>query len=99
MTKTNLRNYLLWFEQSVTSVTASGRRAINCTEGGARIAGFEQRPLADVLSEFPPLAFDPRQRLAELTGIEPMDAESWRKFIAKLFDRAAEKGTTGIKQL
>ncbi|MBZ0273444.1 DUF115 domain-containing protein [bacterium] len=74
LTKTNLRNYLLWFEQSVPAVTAGGRRAINATEGGARIGGFEQVPLTDVLGALAPLAFDPRERLAACASPEPADA-------------------------
>ncbi|MCZ7587052.1 MAG: DUF115 domain-containing protein [Deltaproteobacteria bacterium] len=60
LTKTNLRSYLLWFERSVKAVTGAGRRAINCTEGGAKIAGFEQRPLGETLESLPRLAIDPR---------------------------------------
>ncbi|HNS18892.1 MAG TPA: amidohydrolase family protein [Sedimentisphaerales bacterium] len=40
-----------------------------------------------------------RDRLAELTGVEPRDAVSWRAFITALFDHAARKGNLGIKQL
>jgi predicted TIM-barrel fold metal-dependent hydrolase len=40
-----------------------------------------------------------RARLAEMTGVEPRFAVSWREFLGRLFDRAAAAGTTGIKQL
>ncbi len=40
-----------------------------------------------------------RDTLAGLTGVEPADTASWRRFIAALFDHAGQKGTTGIKQL
>jgi hypothetical protein len=40
-----------------------------------------------------------RDHLAELTGIAPKDAESWRAFLAKLFELAEGRGARGIKQL
>jgi predicted TIM-barrel fold metal-dependent hydrolase len=40
-----------------------------------------------------------RDALADLTGVEPRDASTWRSFITRLFDLAAEHRTTGIKQL
>ncbi|MCL4401901.1 MAG: amidohydrolase family protein [Acidobacteria bacterium] len=44
---------------------------------------------------------DSRRRagLAEITGVEPNDAASWRRFIGKLCDLAAAGRTLGIKQL
>ncbi len=73
MTKTNLRNYLLWFEKSVTAITSLGRRAINCTEGGARIRGFEQRPLKEILEELPPIGFKVSDRFAVPPKAPPPD--------------------------
>ncbi|HOT50295.1 MAG TPA: amidohydrolase family protein [Candidatus Hydrogenedentes bacterium] len=40
-----------------------------------------------------------RDALAELTGIDPVDAASWRAFLEKIMNRAAEHGAVGIKQL
>ena len=40
-----------------------------------------------------------RDALAEMTGVYPADAASWRDFITALFDRAAALGNVGIKQL
>ncbi|HLJ18451.1 MAG TPA: amidohydrolase family protein [Bryobacteraceae bacterium] len=40
-----------------------------------------------------------RKRLAEIAGIEPRDAPSWRRFIGNLFDLAARNGALGTKQL
>lgn len=40
-----------------------------------------------------------RDKMAETFGVEPVDAASWRKLILAIFDAAAQKGTTGIKQL
>ena len=40
-----------------------------------------------------------RKTLSSLCGIEPRDAASWREFLGRYFDIAAENGTTGIKQL
>ncbi len=40
-----------------------------------------------------------RDVLAHIAGVDPSDAATWRAFITKLFDVAAEGNTTGIKQL
>lgn len=40
-----------------------------------------------------------RDALAAATGVEPHDAPSWRAFLGALFDMAAARGNTGIKQL
>ena len=40
-----------------------------------------------------------REALAASTGIEPVDAESWRAFIAALFEAAEAGGAVGSKQL
>ncbi len=40
-----------------------------------------------------------RDALAQITGIDPVDAATWREFITALLDLAAENHTTGIKQL
>lgn len=40
-----------------------------------------------------------RDGLAAITGVYPADAASWRAFVARLFDLAAEGGALGIKQL
>jgi len=53
----------------------------------------------DPLLELWPENCPRRDRLAEAIGVEPRDAASWRAFISALFDRAAEKGNVGVKQL
>ncbi len=40
-----------------------------------------------------------RNALAKIARIEPADAGSWREFITRIFDLAAENHTVGIKQL
>jgi hypothetical protein len=40
-----------------------------------------------------------RETLAELTGIDPVDAESWRAFLSRIMDRAAADRCVGTKQL
>jgi predicted TIM-barrel fold metal-dependent hydrolase len=40
-----------------------------------------------------------RDTLSGIVGIEPVDPKSWREFIKRIFDLAAENHTTGIKQL
>jgi hypothetical protein len=81
MTKTNLRNYLLWYEQSMPVVVSAGKRAINCTEGGARIPGFEQAPLKDVLESLVPLEFDVKQKMADLHADSTVDLDSIRPIL------------------
>jgi hypothetical protein len=87
LSKSNLRNYLIWFEQSVSSVTVQGRRAINCTEGGAKIAGFEQLPLSEVLGGRDPLPFDAFEKIASVDRRPPLDKEA---FIKSLRTAAAQ---------
>ncbi len=40
-----------------------------------------------------------RDGLAEIAGVEPVDAKSWREFLDAIFNLAERKGNTGIKQL
>jgi predicted TIM-barrel fold metal-dependent hydrolase len=40
-----------------------------------------------------------RTVLAEIAGVTPVDAATWRAFLAKTFEIAAQKGCVGIKQL
>ncbi len=40
-----------------------------------------------------------RDALAELTGVDPGDAASWRRFLTALMERAASRRCVGIKQL
>lgn len=40
-----------------------------------------------------------RDGLAEIASVEPHDATTWRAFIEKLFNLAADHGAVGIKQL
>ena len=53
----------------------------------------------DPLLELWPLKCPRRVQLAEIAGVEPHDAASWRRFLDALFSIAAEGGSTGIKQL
>ena len=52
-------------------------------------------PLLDLWSEINTR----RDALAKIVGIDPVDANTWRAFIQKLFDLAAENHSVGIKQL
>jgi len=70
------------------------------SEGAARERAFTDTimridPLLDLWKQDSPR----RDTLADLTGVDPVDAVTWRAFITKLFDLAAEGKTTGIKQL
>ncbi len=40
-----------------------------------------------------------RDNLAKITGVDPIDAGSWKLFIEKLFDLAQANGFVGIKQM
>ncbi len=40
-----------------------------------------------------------RDGLAEIAGVEPRDAKTWRKFLDRIFEISAEQKNTGIKQL
>jgi len=53
----------------------------------------------DPLAHLWPAACPRRDGLAALTGIDPVDAASWRTFLARIMDMAAEHGAVGIKQL
>lgn len=46
-----------------------------------------------------PKACRRRDGLAEIAGVYPGDAASWRSFLGRIFDLAAEGGAVGIKQL
>jgi len=52
-------------------------------------------PLLDMWKSFCPR----RESLSAIIGTDPSDARSWREFIAKIFDLAAENHAAGIKQL
>ncbi|HIJ72981.1 MAG TPA: amidohydrolase family protein [Candidatus Hydrogenedentes bacterium] len=53
----------------------------------------------DPLMELWPAECPRRRNLAAQVGVEPVDAPSWRAFIAAVFDLAAQHGVLGIKQL
>lgn len=69
-----------------------------------KAAPKERRYLRTVLRIDPLLSFwqdecPRRERLAEHLGIDPVDADSWRSFLAALVETAAQQGAVGIKQL
>lgn len=53
----------------------------------------------DPFLDFWTLPPERRKRFAELSGIEPRDATSWRTFLAYWFDQAQQNRAVGIKQL
>ena len=53
----------------------------------------------DPLLELWPETSTRRDRLAELTGVDPLDAKSWRAFLTSIMERAANRRCVGIKQL
>jgi len=69
-------------------------------EGAARERAFTNTILRiDPLLDLWKVDSPRRDTLADLAGVDPVDAASWRAFITKLFDIAAAGKTTGIKQL
>jgi predicted TIM-barrel fold metal-dependent hydrolase len=70
-----------------------------------RASAVEERSFTDTILRIDPfleLGNDdsPRRRaLAEIAGVEPRDALTWRQFLGALFTLAARQGTRGIKQL
>ncbi|MBM3493611.1 MAG: HAD family hydrolase [Armatimonadetes bacterium] len=53
----------------------------------------------DPLLQLHPRNCPRRDALAALVGTQPADAPTWRRFLSALFDRAAQRGCVGIKQL
>lgn len=77
-----------YFVRSQTTRTA--RQEVGFTHTVMRIDGLLDLWMPD----------HPRRLgLAGITGIEPLNAESWREFLGRLFDLASAKHCLGIKQL
>ncbi|MHA1568975.1 MAG: motility associated factor glycosyltransferase family protein, partial [Alphaproteobacteria bacterium] len=87
VTKTNLRNYLLWFEQVIPQVLGAGFRVINSTEGGAKIAGAEQMPFAEATDQ---LLGDPVEVISVLDEKRQPSAIDYPKVLEKLERTQAE---------
>ncbi len=71
--------------------------------GNKKAESQEKRFMTPVMRVDPLLRFwtrgnESRERLSQLTGIDPVDAESWRAFIAALFAAAEANGAVGSKQ-
>jgi hypothetical protein len=95
VTKVNMHNYLLWFQQRIPDVTSRGVRVINATEGGARIHGAEQMPLAEVTETF---LGEPTPITAALDACdrpEPLDLDR----VTKELDRTKKKLFELIRRL
>ncbi|MCC6748516.1 MAG: motility associated factor glycosyltransferase family protein [Deltaproteobacteria bacterium] len=76
-----------------------GLELVNATEGGARIAGFSERPFADVLAELPPprpvpLPTEPRIRAEDVR--RALEAEAVR--VARARDEARSACQLGTPQ-
>lgn len=68
-----------WFEETLRSVTA--HTVLNCTEGGAWIAGMHHRPLAEVIPELR-MTVDPKAVLD--TAIAAVDRDRRRRALARM---------------
>jgi len=92
-TSTSFFTFLRWFEAAAKSV-ATGTRLYNCTEGGARIGGMQQRRLADVVAEWPERSLDVEARIAAAHGRpEPARAERVARRVEEMLaalDRCVE---------
>lgn len=88
--------FRLWYEETAQAL-AGHRRLINATEGGARIGGFEEFALADVVAELADV--DDSQALEELEQAidqaPPIDMRAVRAALewAQRAARKAAKGT------
>jgi hypothetical protein len=72
-TTAQLKVFLDWFEH-VAPGLAEGTRLLNCTEGGARIAGMEHLPLSSASAGWTPLEEDVGAALDRaLEGHDPRD--------------------------
>jgi len=84
VTRTNLRNYLLWFEQNIPIAVEAGFRVINATEGGAMIHGVEQMPLAEATEMFLSEPLDTVEMIAACAEPETVDFKRVAKEVAKV---------------
>jgi hypothetical protein len=83
-----------WFESSAKT-WASDRRLINSTEGGARIEGFEEMPLAEALSRFAAVPLPAKELIDEaLSNPRPRDPQ---KLLA-VIEEDIQKCRTYIEQ-
>ncbi len=76
LTQTNLLNYLMWFEQSIPSLTYLGRQVINCTEGGAKINSALQMPFVDAIEKYMTKTIPVDSLLEEAAKQKPLDEEA-----------------------
>ena len=79
VTRINMRNYLLWFEQNIPLAVAAGFRVINATEGGAKIHGAEQMTLAETTEQFLDEPLDIMAKIDACAQPEQFDAAEFRQ--------------------
>jgi hypothetical protein len=80
ITLTNMLSYIQWYEHNIPRVRAMfGQRTINATEGGARIGGAEQAPLAQVITKHMKQRQDVAARLAAAGASMPCDRARLRE--------------------
>jgi hypothetical protein len=66
---------------------------VNATEGGSRIPGFAEIPLADILSRFEELNITPESMLERAAAVrEPIDGAKLRDWAQRHVDRTNEAG-------
>ncbi len=87
ISKTNLRSYLLWFEENIPIARQGGRRVINATEGGVKIASAEQMPFAEVTAT---LLGDPFDVTAALAQRHVPPVRDWPRLLREVKDRLRE---------
>jgi len=103
------RSYLTFIEQYAKlggALAARGQRVVNCTGGGARIAGLAHEPLAACLEREAGEAFDARARIraAHDAAAAPDEARLERAVARALRDAAAvrhdaERGIARVRKL
>jgi len=75
VTKTNLRNYLMWFEEQIPQALREGKRVINATEGGACIRPAQQMSFAEATATFLGEPLNVRARLAQFDQPPELDLD------------------------
>ncbi|MBM4363620.1 MAG: DUF115 domain-containing protein, partial [Deltaproteobacteria bacterium] len=79
-----------WLEgaSALIAATSPGTRLINATEGGARLGGFEEMRLGDLLAELPLLDLETAELSRRAEGLPPLDAGRVAAWASDQADRA-----------
>jgi hypothetical protein len=110
-TNSTFNSYRLWFEIAADTVQRSGLgiRLVNCTEGGARIHGFEESTLRQLLDTLPDREVTPASLLAAGRARGTVERSRLRRWATEnasachrikrsafLLEKSAEQATTAM---